>query len=161
MILCSCYGGRTPEKGEKQLIETRIEEIFDMLEMKDRERLSDLFSQVAKTNSHSFDEDIKTFFDQFDDTELSYDKDEAYTVDDGTESGKYFKKITVWYHVTGKKAKYRFFFVEWVKNESDPQTIGLYTLRIVREEDAEDQFINHDQMELPGVYFHPGGIDGK
>ena len=66
-----------------------------------------------------------------------------------------YEKIINWYNVRGQNGKYTIFFVYWAEDTADNDNIGLYTLRIIHEKDFEEQFTEHDEMEIAGIYYNP------
>jgi hypothetical protein len=54
--------------------------------------------------------------------------------------------------VTTDKDKYVFFIIDYIKNTIYPDNTGLYTLRVIKEEDKETQLGYWQDMEIAGIY---------
>ena len=159
LSLCSCIGKGDDSKklnnNDKKISDNRIVSILNIIETKDSETLKNLFSEKAQKDAINFEEEIESFFDKFDDTNLKFEDNAGPIVYDNTENGKKSKKIINWYDINGEKNNYIIFFVEWSEDTFLKENVGLYTLRIIEEKDFENQFIEHDKMEIAGIYYNP------
>ncbi len=160
IILCAC------EKGDKELqlwkdkdqaiSDQRMDEIINIVNEKKTDDLIAIFSVEARNESKTLREDVEVFFEQFKGTELLWEDNDGPIVYESNDYGIKRKKIINWYEVFSIQGeKYTFFFVEWVVDEKNSDKEGVYTLRVINEEDLEKQFYEHSRMEIPGLYYKP------
>lgn len=114
-----------------------------------------MFSLTAKNDAANLEEEIDCFFENFDDSNLRIEENAGPIVYDDTENGHKSKKIINWYEVYAEKTNYTIFFVVWIEDTFDKGNVGLYTLRVIEEKDFDEQFIEHDKMEIAGIYYNP------
>ncbi len=159
LTLCSCvgkdYDNKTIADNDKKLSDDRIASILKVIETKDTENLNKMFSEKAQINAIDFEKEVEAFFEKFDDTGLTFEDNAGPIVYDNTENGKKSKKLISWYDIRGEKTNYTIFFVEWIEDAFSKENVGLYTLRIIEEKDFDEQFIEHDKMEIAGIYYNP------
>ena len=139
---------------DKETSDKIITDIVKVIEDRNTEKLIEMFSVKAK-KSQNIEEQVKIFFEKFNDNNLTLEDNAGPIVYDNTESGNKSKKIINWYEVQGQSGKYTVFFISWTEDTADNDNIGLYTLRIIKEIDLEEQFIEHDKMEIAGIYYNP------
>ena len=158
LVLCCCEGlddgmGLLNDNDKKTSYKI-IAEIVQAIEEKNTEKLIDMFSAKAR-KAQNIEEQAKDFFEKFNDNKLTLEDNAGPIVYDNTENGNKNKKIINWYDVQGQNNKYTIFFVNWSEDSADSDNIGLYTLRIINEKDFGEQFIEHDKMEIAGIYYNP------
>lgn len=158
-ILCSCEGtgGNVSlfKDKDKVISDNRITDIIYAIEQKDFDKLISMFSITAKNDTENLEEQAESFIKKFDDSNLKIQDNAGPIVYDDTENGKKTKKIINWYEVYGEKNNYTIFFVEWAEDTSNNDAVGLYSLRIIEEKDFDEQFIEHEKMEIAGIYYNP------
>lgn len=158
LVLCCCEGLDDDmgllNDNDKKTSDKIITEIVQVIEEKNTEKLIDMFSVKAR-KAQNIEEQAKIFFEKFNDNNLTLEDNAGPVVYDNTESGNKSKKIINWYEVQGQSGKYTIFFINWTEDTADNDNIGLYTLRIIKEKDLEEQFIEHDKMEIAGIYYNP------
>ncbi len=139
--------------------DNRIKYIIKSIEDNNSSALMSMFSGQAGEDAGSLSDSIQCFLDSFDDHGLVWESNAGPMVEEAVDYGIKTKKITNWYNVSGTKKNYIFFFVEWLRDDTNNENVGVYTLRIMEEEDIEEQFIKYDRMEIPGIYYNPGNLD--
>ena len=157
--LCSCekVGNSTTifKDEDKNFSDNLIANIVEIIEKKDSNKLTELFSSDAKKDAVNLEDEIDCFFFFFSDSNIKIEENAGPIVYDGNENGQKSKKIINWYEVYAEKNSYTIFFVAWVENTFDKEKVGLYTLRVIEEKDFDEQFIEHDKMEIAGIYYNP------
>ena len=156
--MCSCNGHgesiNLSNDSDKETSDKIITEIVQVIEEKNTEKLIDMFSVKAR-KAQNIEEQAKDYFEKFNDNKLTLEDNAGPIVYDNAENGNKSKKIINWYDIQGQNNKYTIFFVSWSEDTTDSDNIGLYTLRIINEKDFEEQFIEHDEMEIAGIYYNP------
>ena len=155
---CASAGGENMiffEDRDKVKSDKVISSILYSVERKDKQALISMFSNRAKSEAENFEQSIEMFFETFNDNALTWENNPGPITYETTEYGIITKQIVNWYDVTGSSKKYIFFFIEWVRDDTNEDNEGLYTLRVIEEKDIDTQFIDHELMEIPGIYYHP------
>ncbi len=140
---------------DKSKSDERIKGIIVAIEQQDSEKLIAMFSAKSKNDAKNLKEQVKSFCESFDDKNLSFEDNAGPVVYEDIEKGEKIKKLVNWYTVMGAKGNYTFFIVEYTEDTLDKANVGLYTLRVIKECDFENQFIEHDKMEIPGLFYAP------
>ena len=151
---CGCNWNPSNDKSKKTS-DNIMNSIIESIEEKDTEKMLGMFSVKAKNEAQNIEEQTKKLFEKFNDNNLKFEENAGPIVYDNTEGGNKSKKIINWYNVQGQNGEYTIFFVYWAEDTADNDNIGLYTLRIIHEKDFEEQFTEHDEMEIAGIYYNP------
>ena len=158
---CSCkYVSMMPRyyrDFDRQIAEETIEQITKAIVRKDKVSLKEMFSKRALNEVDNFDDTLTQFFEIFQCTDISWEDNEGevLTAESSNEYGAITRKIETWYNVSTENQKYIFHFIKWTIDTENPDNVGLYTLRIIRLEDEEKQFV-WDVEQSPGIYYRPG-----
>ena len=156
VLVCCCGCNRNPSNDRsKKTSDNIMNSIIESIEEKDIEKMLGMFSVKAKNEAQNIEEQTKKLFEKFNDNNLKFEENAGPIVYDNTEGGNKSKKIINWYNVQGQNGKYTIFFVYQAEDTADNDNIGLYTLRIIHEKDFEEQFTEHDEMEIAGIYYNP------
>jgi len=138
----------------------RFEQITEALKNRDKDMLKAVFSDTVLTESQTMDEDIEYLFSFFQGEILSWEGD-ARIVDYGNDFGVKTKEIKSKYFIDTDKQRYIAYIIDNTVDTAHPENVGLYTLRIIREEDKETQFAYWPDMKIPGIYrYHVMRNDG-
>ena len=132
--------------------DTRLEKLLEVLAHKDDDALKKIFSKQALDDAVNFDKNSEYLFELFQGNIVSWVRD---SISGGTkiEYGKKSVQLRSWYTVTTDKEEYLFLVIDYIQDTINPDNAGLYTLRVVRVEDAEIQFSGYWQdMEIAGIY---------
>ena len=151
---CGCNWNPSNDRSKKTS-DNIMNSIIESIEEKDIEKMLGMFSVKAKNEAQNIEEQTKKLFEKFNDNNLKFEENAGPIVYDNTEGGNKSKKIINWYNVQGQNGKYTIFFVYQAEDTADNDNIGLYTLRIIHEKDFEEQFTEHDEMEIAGIYYNP------
>lgn len=152
LTACSTTEGHTPMDNDNQIADKRIEQLLDAIKDKDKETICSMFSKQALDESENLDESIEYLFSFFQGEVISWEKDSGPIVDEITENGKQIKELKTWYNVKTSNQKYIIFMIDYPVNTNEPDNVGLYTLRVVKEEDKETQLGYWQDMKSPGIY---------
>ena len=156
VLVCCCGCNWNPSNDKsKKTSDNIMNSIIESIEEKDTEKMLGMFSVKAKNEAQNIEEQTKKLFEKFNDNNLKFEENAGPIVYDNTEGGNKSKKIINWYNVQGQNGEYTIFFVYWAEDTADNDNIGLYTLRIIHEKDFEEQFTEHDEMEIAGIYYNP------
>lgn len=152
MLVCTSSFGRetmgTLQK-ERKNIETG-EKIIKCINDKDVDGLYELFSIFAKTSQPNLKADIQKMYDRLGDTITEYKKDAVGTSDSIERHGNSTEFRTI-YQFTINTTPYFMYYIYIVKNTFEPDTEGVRTIQIIKEEDDKKYFIYWQDM-LPGVF---------
>ena len=77
---------------------------------------------------------------------------DRFTSETATEYGKKSIMLISWYTVTTDKAKYMFFVIDYTQNTINPDSAGLYALRVIKAADEATQFTTWQKMQIAGIY---------
>jgi len=154
VFLCSCsidgFHSRLWDNST-EIATKRVEQLLEALKSKDGDAIKLMFSKRALIEAENLDENIEYLFELFQGEVLA--KDECYPSEYGyNRYGQKMKKLTWWIRVETDVDKYIFFLVDYPRDDMQPDNVGLYTLRVIREEDEETLFTSFDIMEIPGVF---------
>lgn len=157
LSLTSCSFGDTnmKNKSDCQMAQNRLEQLLDGIQNQDREKIINTFSENAIKESENMDESLDYLFDYFQGTVQSYDwgDNTIGPISDGLiEHGKRMVELKSWFEVTTDKERYIFFLLDYPKDEFDAKNIGLYSLRVVKTSEKEDQLTYWQDMKIPGIY---------
>lgn len=155
LILSSCTGGETGlsrlHDTDGQTADKRLEQLLTAIEGKDKLTIKSMFSKKALSEVDDFDETVNSLFVFFDGQ--VQEKGKSYpAVYEKKEAGIHTKKLLWWNYVQTDKFKYVFIFIEHIENTEDPDILGLYTLRVIKEEDEDTLFTSYDDVEIPGIF---------
>lgn len=153
--LSSCTGGETDlsrlHDTDGQTADKRLEQLLTAIEDKDELAIESMFSKKALSEVDDFDETVNSLFEFFEgqvqETGKSYP-----AVYEKKEAGIHTKKLLWWNYVQTDKFKYVFIFIEHIENTENPDILGLYTLRVIKEEDEDALFTSYDDVEFPGIF---------
>ena len=153
--LSSCTGRETSlarlYDTDAQTADKRLEQLLTAIEDKDELAIKSMFSKKALIEADDFDESVNYLFEFFEGQVR--EKGKSYpAVYEKKEAGIHTKKSLWWNYVQTDKTKYVFIFIEYIENTEDPDIIGLYSLRVIKEEDEEALFTSYDDVEIPGIF---------
>lgn len=129
----------------------RIEQILETLKNKDPKALKTMFSKQALEEANDFDGSLDYLFKFFQGNVESW-KQDRFTSETSSESGKKSIMLISWYTVTTDKEKYKFFVIDYTENTINSDNAGLYTLRVIKAEDEATQFASWQKMQKAGIY---------
>jgi hypothetical protein len=148
---CSGKGGRmmiTDDSDRK--IEDQMEQILESIKNKDQYALKAMFSKCALDEVENFDESIEYLFKYFEGN-IDSKKRNSFSSETSIDYGKKSVKFLYSYTVTTDKDKYLFFVIDFAEDTINPNNTGLYTLRVISDEDKEAQFAYWEDMEIAGI----------
>ncbi len=128
----------------------RFEEILTAIENKDKDSLKSMFSKKVLEESKLIDEDIDHLFSFFQGDLVSFKKVSSSS-SENRDSKERRKEIRITFNVNTTQHSYIVRFREIIEDTIKPENIGLYTLRIIKEEDKESVLYWWKDMEIQGI----------
>ena len=128
----------------------RFEKVIEALEDKDKDALKAVFSTQALSDADDFDEHMDCLFDFFEGTVESWERLPGGGESESGSAGRR-EMVDLFYNVNTKENSYSFYMLNYPVDEQNPDNVGLYTLRIVKEENRREQLFAKD-MDMAGIY---------
>ena len=143
------------QSNDNQQAENRLKQILEGLQSNDKDSLKRLFSNTALNQADDIDEGIDNLFAFFQGNIVSYNwngNSKGPIVDEVFENENKKKELKSWFDVITDKGKYIFFFVDYPIDTFERDNVGLYTLRVIKEENKNTQLTNWQDMKKPGIH---------
>ena len=137
---------------DTEIAESALEQILDSIKNQDEEALKSVFSKNALIEAEDMDSGIEYLFDFVQGNVTSYDFRTGPGSDGLIENGNRWEKLVSWFNVVTDKEKYVFFILQYSVDTFDPDNVGVYSLRVVKEADEYTQMTYWTDMEIPGIY---------
>lgn len=160
MFLTSCFSRYTPINRaftrEDIYEEKRMDRILSAIQDKDSKALKKQFSLKVLNEVDNIDDEIEKLFRFIEGDIESLDWQDGKPC--GPSSGHYYhgkKMIEVFsvFDVTTDKNEYVFFLYDYPIDTIDPENEGLYTLRVARKADEDNQYKEYwTEIVIPGLY---------
>ena len=131
----------------------QIEMLIEHIENRDKEKIMAMFSKHALSLALNFDESIEYLFSTYEGNAQIIEIDGGIIVSESKEYGKVNKDVKSWYNIKTSENDYSFFFIDCIKDTTNSDNIGLYSLRVVKSEDKEKYFTYWQNMVVPGIYY--------
>ena len=150
---CSLGGKRTEmlNENEKEKEINRIDQIISLIENKDGESMKAIFSQTVLEEDENLENEIGYLFDFFQGEVVSC-KDSGVGESETNEYGNKTKKVRSFYKIETDFDSYLVFLFEYTEDTNNSENLGVYSLRIIKEEDRDTQFTSWQDMVIPGIY---------
>ena len=136
----------------EQIADSTLETLINSITEKDELSFKEVFSEQVKNEDEDFDIEMDYLFDFFSGEVVSWEKDGGPIVSREKDHEKKVIEIKSWYKVQTSEEKYLVFFLQYVEDALNPNNIGVYALRIVKEEDKQSQMTYWQDMAIPGIY---------
>ena len=131
----------------------RLEALLEAIQEEDREGLKAMFSPRAIEEAEDFDAGMDYLFSMFQGTVQSWKGSSGRTIMESIEPKGRSVLMKSWYTVVTDQNTYKFLMIDYPLETLEPDREGLYTLRVMREEDEETQRTRYwTDMMLPGIY---------
>ena len=137
-----------------------LDQVLSAIQNEDRGYLKSLFSKKALSEVDDFDSGVQRLFDFFDGDVISYEF-HAEGISDKKNDGIRTTKKRWWYTVNTNTGEYLFFFLEYPRDEENPDNVGLYMLQVIKLEDRTTLFDGGQTILSPGVYVPSEYFEGK
>ena len=147
-VLTSCANF---SKSDIEKSNEHLEKVLLAIQNEDTDFLKSLFSKKALSEVEDFDSGVQRLFGFFDGDVISYEY-QATGIDDQKSNGIRITKKRWWYTVSTGTGEYLFFFLEYPRDEADPDNVGLYMLQVIKAEDRSIFFDGGQKILFPGVY---------
>ena len=130
-----------------------MEEIFDelleKLEKQDKKGITEMFSKTALKEAENYEENLDYLFEFFQGEVIAWEKggsSEEYGRNTG--SIEYYDIGKSWYKIETDVETYIVIFIVYFADSRDSDNLGMYAIRILKEEDEEKKF---PWDEVPGI----------
>lgn len=143
------YLARSNRSDNEQAEETR-QSIIDVLEAQDAEGLKALFSKYALENVEDLDEKIEELIAFYPGCNGGFDG--MYDTHESTNYGVQTKVLNGTYTVINNDQKYSLNFTIQLRNDEEPEKIGLHLIEVMTEEAMPEGFKCKDEEDAPGIY---------
>lgn len=140
-----------PFNNDGDQTDTRIEQILKALEDGNSESLETMFSIQALSETKDFSGQVDALFGFFQGKVLSW-KRTGLTSSESVDGREKSCKNILWYEVITDKEEFIFFMIDCCIDTKDSDNVGLYTLRIIKKEDEEEQLTYWQDMEIAGIF---------
>ena len=131
-VLTSCtLGGDTLMGNEDKAADARFEQVVEGLKNKDKDVLKAMFSKQALTEAIDFESRIDNLFESIQGSIESWERT-GLSGSDSTRDGKTSTMVRSHYKLVTDKEEYYFFIVEYTKDASNPDNIGVYMLQVAK-----------------------------
>ena len=137
---------------DNKIAEKRLEQILETLKIKDKDTLRAMFSKRVFEGSEMIDESIDYLFAFFQGEVISWEEAGGLIVDQSFRHGNRITEMKSFYTIDTNKQKYLIFIFDYTEDTANPENVGLYTLRVIKEEDKETQWSYWQDMKIPGIY---------
>lgn len=161
LLFSSCQTKRALLTRDYYREEALLENIAQAIETNNVDGLLSVFSVQAKTDSAVMEDEIRQFMIDFSDEEITW-KDNGLSSRSYDYDGTVLEETMASYDLYAGDVKYTAFLIWWssydrVEREDLQARLGVYTLRIVEENDYAEQYeqLHYSRMEIPGVYYKP------
>ena len=137
-------------QSDKEQADATMQAIIDALEEQNSESLKTLFSQYAIENTENLDEKIEELMDFYPGCSDGFEG--SYNTQEINNYGVKIQVLNGIYTVSNNEETYRVGFTLQVRNDKEPDKVGLYLIEVMTPEARPEGFkwkgINHD----PGIY---------
>ena len=130
--------------------EATRQSIIDALEAQDAQGLKALFSKYALENAEDLDEKIEELMDFYPGCNGGFDG--GCSTLEGTDYGVRTKVLNGTYTVTNDNQEYYLIFTIQIRNDEEPEKVGLHLIEVVTEETMPEGFKFKNQKDAPGIY---------
>lgn len=152
---CSIGGDRATmlnDSNDEEKSNNRLEQILNLIVSKDEEGLKGVFSLRALEEDNDFDSEIEYLFELFQGEDIAWELLTGPQVSETNDYGSKTKEVKTWYKVETERNTYIAFILEYTEDTEHPENLGVYALRIVKEEDKDTQMTYWQDMVIPGIY---------
>jgi hypothetical protein len=133
--------------GEKA--DHRFEQILQTIKTKDKDSLKVMFSKKALEEASQIDETIEHLFTFIQGDIVSWTRNGGLNVSSEFDHGNKIEETKFVVYFATNEQKYLAYIIECTKDTAQPENIGLYTLRIIKEEDRGTSW---QDLKIAGVY---------
>lgn len=137
-------------QSDKEQADATMQAIIDALEAKNAEDLKALFSTYAVENTEDLDENIEGLMEFYPGYSEGFKGN--YSTREGSDYGVRDKELDGIYTVSNEGQTYRVGFTLQVRNDKEPEKIGLHLIEVMTPEAKPEGFKWKDEEDAPGVY---------
>lgn len=136
---------------DNELADARMEQVFIAIKEQNKNALKELFSKKAIEESENIDADIEKLLCFIQGNVVSWNRDETPIVFDSAENGSITKQLITWYYLSTQEQNYLLLLVDYPIDTIDPENVGVYAMRILKEEDENKLTGALEDCVVPGV----------
>lgn len=124
------------QSDDSELASARLEEILQSIKDQDSEAILEMFSEAAVEEAEDLNQGISDLIRLFEGCSFSWEKIGG-NVSESNDYGVMTKSFTYRYYVNCDEQKYIFTIKECTINDSEPSSIGLYSISVC-DSDADE-----------------------
>lgn len=150
---CSVLSGSRPSMIDpySENLEATFLDVIKAINETDKTTIKDLFAKNALLQDEDFDESLDLLLSFIQSKIISVEK-KGSSGDSSIEQGYTVVNEQVWYSVITDHERYIFVIIECLEDTSDPNNLGVQTLRVFRETDMDKYFTTWEDMMMPGIF---------
>lgn len=133
--------------------DARMEQLFEIIKVKDKDALKDLFSKQALSEADDLDEKLDAIFSYIQGEIQSWNSQDALIGHEGKNALVAEKEFQAAYIITTSKQIYHVAIYECTLATANPNNVGVYSICIVSDED-------YDYGNTEMVYWGDGDVAG-
>ncbi len=139
-------------KSEKEIMEEILEYVLLNIENEDSEAMKSLFSKKSLSEVENFEEDMNYLIDFFKGDVIDWEVAAGPGTSERLKSGKKWIEIKIWYSIETTENNYVMFILNYDRDDFEPENEGLYSIRVVLEENRDTEMTVWQDMKIPGIY---------
>jgi len=137
---------------EEEMANRRIRNLVLDIEWQSEEMLKSRFSNQAINEAADFKGEIDSLFEFFQGNVI-FRKLDSWQLEKSIENDKISEMLLSWHLVVTDQDRYLFFIADFISDMINPDNRGVYTLRVIKAEDADTQMLaDWRDMLIPGIY---------
>lgn len=154
-ILCSCSlgGNAVMTDNDQRIANEKFEEILEVIQSENKERLRTLFSKESLKEAKAFDASVNELFDYFNGKVKLYDDWGGPFVETIQEDDCILQMMESTYDVETTECEYRFAIRYIIRDTTNINNVGIQSLYIIKlEDDSNPQYAYWgDGKNTPGI----------
>ena len=117
----------------------------------DATALKTLFADSVLQQDTDFDENLEVLLGFIQGRIISYEV-KGHSGEKSADNGERVAREQSWYVVKTEQESYIFIIIACLEDTTNPDNVGVETLRVLREADKDQHFASWEDVELPGIY---------
>lgn len=115
------------------------------------EAIKALFAESVLQQDTDFDEDLEQLLG-FVQGKILSSESKGHSGGTSADNGEKVTREQSWYVVNTEQERYIFIIIACLEDTTDPDNIGVETLRVLREADKDQYFASWEDVKTPGIY---------
>lgn len=147
---CSAHGGMVfdPYHGK---LDDLFSGITTAINDQDATALKTLFADSVLQQDADFDENLEVLLGFIQGRIISYEV-KGHSGEKSADNGERVAREQSWYVVKTEQESYIFIIIACLEDTTNPDNVGVETLRVLREADKDQYFASWEDVEIPGIY---------